>query len=93
MIGSFTRCWARDFSWKYGCTVNTVAPGPVGTASLLSWPQELLDQLKIRSENVAAGSHLAHLEEIVWTVATLCEEQAGWLNGLYILVTGSGTLL
>jgi 3-oxoacyl-[acyl-carrier protein] reductase len=43
MIESFTRCWARDFARKYGCTVNTVAPGPAATEILLA--ESLLQQL------------------------------------------------
>ncbi|KAL1855552.1 hypothetical protein Plec18170_004273 [Paecilomyces lecythidis] len=92
MIEAFTRTWARDLPRKYGCTVNTVAPGPVGTEALLAAPPEFLGKLQKRTEGVPVASRLAQPEEIAWTVAMLCEEKAGWLNGLYIPVTGGGTL-
>ena len=92
MIESFTRCCSRDFPLKYGCTVNTVAPGPVATTSLLDAAQEFLDQLKRRLEGVPVDPRFAQPEEIAWTVATFCEDMADWLNGLYIPVTGGGTL-
>lgn len=91
MIEAFTRCWARDFPRKYGCTVNTVAPGPVGTEALLAAPPEFLNKLQKRTEKVPAAARLAKPEEIAWTVAMLSEENAGWLNGLYIPVAGGGT--
>ncbi|KAL2404114.1 hypothetical protein ABEF95_002275 [Exophiala dermatitidis] len=92
MIESFTRCWARDLPRKYGCTVNAVAPGPVGTEGLLAAPAEFQTVIKKRIEAAPVASRLARPEEIAWTVATLCEEGAGWLNGLYVPVAGGGTL-
>lgn len=92
MIETFTRCWARDFPRKYGCTVNTIAPGPVATEGLLAAPAEFLGMLQAKSERVPAGTRFALPEEIAWTVAALCDENARWLNGLYMLVTGGGTL-
>lgn len=93
MIEGFTRCWARDFPRKYGCTVNTVAPGPVATESFLAAPPGFLKQLQAKWDNVPVASRFAKPEEIAWVVATLCEEKAEWLNGLYIPVTGGYTIL
>lgn len=92
MIESFTRCWARDLPRKYGCTVNAVAPGPVATEAMLSTPAEFQELIKKRNETVPVASRMAKPEEVAWTVATLCEEGAGWLNGLYVPVAGGGTL-
>ncbi|VUC32974.1 unnamed protein product [Clonostachys rosea] len=92
MIESFTRCWARDFPPKYGCTVNTVAPGPVETESIRAAPIELLSELAARSSQTPVAPRFAKPSEIAWVVASLCEENAGWLNGLYIPVAG-GRLL
>ncbi|KIX09362.1 uncharacterized protein Z518_00441 [Rhinocladiella mackenziei CBS 650.93] len=88
MVEAFTRCWARELPRKYGCTVNAVAPGPVGTQALYSAPQAVIDDLKPVIENTPVASRLAKPEEIAWTVAMLCEEEAGWLNGTYIPVAG-----
>ncbi|KAJ5547310.1 3-oxoacyl- reductase [Penicillium frequentans] len=88
MIESFTRCWARDLPRKHGCTVNTVAPGPVATGTLLAAPGALLDLLRSRLDRVPVESRFAHPEEVAWVVAELCEAKAAWLNGLYLPVTG-----
>lgn len=88
MIESFTRCWATDLSRKYGCTVNTIAPGPVATQSLLAAPPQFLEELRIRSERTSMASRLARPEDIAWAVAQLCEDSAGWINGQYIPVDG-----
>lgn len=88
MIESFTRCWAREFPRKYGCTVNTVAPGPVATEALLAAPADSVDLLRSRLDQVPVESRFAQPEEIAWVVAELCEAKAAWLNGLYVPVTG-----
>ncbi|KIX08711.1 uncharacterized protein Z518_03368 [Rhinocladiella mackenziei CBS 650.93] len=92
MIESFTRCWARDLPRKYGCTVNAVAPGPVATEAMLAAPADFLQMVAKNNESVPVASRMAKPEEIAWAVATLCEEGAGWLNGLYVPVAGGGTL-
>ncbi|GME45918.1 putative short chain protein [Neofusicoccum parvum] len=93
MVESFTRCWARELPRRHGCTVNTVAPGPVATAALLSAPPAFTDALREKAERVPVAARFAEPEEIAWTVAMLCEEKAGWLNGLYIPVSGGYNLL
>ncbi|OQV03394.1 hypothetical protein CLAIMM_08443 [Cladophialophora immunda] len=92
MVESFTRCWARDLARKYGCTVNAVAPGPVATEAMLAAPADFLQMLAKNNESVPVASRMAKPEEIAWTVATLCEEDAGWLNGLYLPVCGGMTI-
>lgn len=93
MVESFTRCWARELPRRYGCTVNTVAPGPVATEALLGAPLPFTDSLREKAERVPVASRFAEPEEVAWTVAMLCEEKAGWLNGLYIPVSGGYNLL
>jgi 3-oxoacyl-[acyl-carrier protein] reductase len=92
MIESFTRCWARDLPRKYGCTVNAVAPGPVATEAMLNAPPQLRDRLMQGFDRVPVAPRMARPEEIAWTVATLCDEGADWLNGLYVPVAGGSTL-
>ncbi|RKK10056.1 hypothetical protein BFJ66_g13714 [Fusarium oxysporum f. sp. cepae] len=92
MIESFTRCWARYFPRKYGCTVNTVAPGPTTTEKILSLPDNFLDAVWTRCKNIPVAPRMGDPNELAWVVATLCEESAGWLNGLYIPVTGGDML-
>ncbi|TGO45262.1 hypothetical protein BOTNAR_0684g00010 [Botryotinia narcissicola] len=71
MIESFTRCWARDLPRRYGCTVNTVAPGPVATESMqAALPHALEAIMKVCEETPVAPS-MAEPLEVAWTVAML----------------------
>lgn len=88
MIESFTRSWARELPPKFGCTVNSVAPGPVATESALAAPAHIQDMLRSTYSQTPVAPRMARPSEVAWTVATLCEEKAGWLNGLYIPVAG-----
>ncbi|RYC76901.1 hypothetical protein BFJ63_vAg20224 [Fusarium oxysporum f. sp. narcissi] len=88
MIETFTRCWAKELPRRYGCTVNTVAPGPIATENLLSAPKEFLDIVLKHSEANPVSTRLGMPEEVAAAVAMLCEEQAGWINGAYIPVGG-----
>ncbi|KAH7141654.1 3-oxoacyl-reductase [Dactylonectria macrodidyma] len=92
MMESFTRCWARDLPRKYGCTVNSVAPGPVATEMMLSAPPKFLDIIRNNTKDTPVASRMAEPSEVAWLVAMLCEEKAGWINGLYIPVAGGATL-
>ena len=95
MIEGFTRCWARDLPRQYGCTVNAVAPGPVGTEALLAAEGEgggFMRTLQARKEQTPVAPRYATPQEIAWMVAALCEEGASWVNGAIIPVTGGGTL-
>ncbi|KAM6506722.1 hypothetical protein FSOLCH5_013697 [Fusarium solani] len=88
MVESFTRCWAKDLPRKYGCTVNAVAPGPIETESLLATPQEVRDDLIPVIQNTPVAKRLGKPEEVAYTVAVLCEDQASWINGAWVPVTG-----
>ncbi|KAF5243292.1 hypothetical protein FANTH_8241 [Fusarium anthophilum] len=88
MIETFTRCWAKELPRRYGCTVNTVAPGPIATNNLLSAPKDFLDIVLKHSEANPVASRLGAPEEVAAAVAMLCEEQTGWINGAYIPVGG-----
>jgi NAD(P)-dependent dehydrogenase (short-subunit alcohol dehydrogenase family) len=88
MVESYTRCWAAELPRKYGCTVNGVAPGIVATETFLGAPKELRDFLQPKIDSTPVGSRAAQPDEVAWTVAMLCEKEAGWLNGLYIPVSG-----
>lgn len=92
MIESLTRIWARELSPKYGCTVNLVAPGPVATEAFLAGPESLKQALKPIIDNTPMARRPATPEEVSWAVVMLCEKQAGWINGVYLPVTGGSTL-
>ena len=63
MIESFTRCWARDLPRRYGCTVNTVAPGPVATELMqTTLPHALEAIMKVCEETPVAPRMAEPLE-------------------------------
>lgn len=93
MVETFTRCWALELPRKYGCTVNTVAPGPTSTVQMLAAPQAFRDLISQKQESVPVAARMATPDEVAWTVAMLCHPSARWLNGLWIPVTGGGVLL
>ncbi|KAH7112071.1 hypothetical protein B0J11DRAFT_542620 [Dendryphion nanum] len=92
MIECYTQCWATELPRKYGCTVNGVAPGLVGTDAFYAAPQAVRDALKPIIEATPVASRVAEAGEVAWTVAMLCEKEAGWLNGLYIPVSGGSSI-
>lgn len=88
MAESLTKCWARDLPRQYGCTVNTVVPGAVATEMMQMAPPQVLETITRTVTSTSVASRITEPSEIAWTVAMLCEERAGWLNGLYFPVTG-----
>ncbi|KAH6951295.1 hypothetical protein DER45DRAFT_605486 [Fusarium avenaceum] len=88
MVEAFTRCWAKELPRRYGCTVNTIAPGPTATNTMLSAPKDFLDIILKKSETNPVASRLGTPEEVAAAVAMLCEEQADCINGAYIPVGG-----
>ena len=92
MIEAFTRCWARDLPRKYGCTVNAVSPGPVGTEGLLAAEGDFLRVLQGRKERTPIAARYARPEEVAWAVAALCDNRASWINGVIVPVNGGGSL-
>ena len=92
MIESWTRCWAKELPRKYGCTVNAVVPGYVATESYKAAPESVKEPIKPLIEQTPVAPREATTEEVAWTVAMLCEEPAGWINGAYLPVSG-GTVM
>lgn len=93
MIESFTRSWAKELPRTYGCTVNSVAPGVVGTDSYFAAPPVVRELLKPMIDETPVAPRVAKPEEIAWVVAMLCEEGAGWVNGVYLPVGGGTTMI
>lgn len=93
MVESFTRAWAVDLPRKYGCTVNSVAPGPIGTELLLSAPPELREKTEADAARTPVASRLGTPEEVAWAVAMLCDEGASWINGVYLPLSGGGFMV
>lgn len=88
IVRYYTQCWAAELAPKYGCTVNAVAPGPVGTETFNAAPSFIREALKPMIDSTPAGARVARPEEVAWLVARLCQEEAGWVNGAYIPING-----
>ncbi|MDE1143874.1 MAG: 3-oxoacyl-ACP reductase FabG [Paraburkholderia tropica] len=83
----FTKTWSRELGPK-GVRVNAVAPGFVDTPILSTVPDAVLD--KMRSQ-VPLG-RLARPEEIANVYAFLASDEASYINGAVLEVSGGMTL-
>ena len=86
MIG-FVKTWARELGRK-GIRANAVCPGFVQTPILDSIPEKVLDQMR---ERVPLG-RLGQPEDIANTYAFLASDEASYINGAVIEVSGGATL-
>jgi 3-oxoacyl-[acyl-carrier protein] reductase len=82
-----TRTWARELGRK-GIRCNAVCPGFVATDILKSIPERVLRTLE---EKVPLG-RLGKPEEIANTFAWLASDEASYINGAVIEVTGGLTI-
>ena len=81
------KTWARELGRK-GIRANAVCPGFVSTPILAKIPQKVLKALE---ERVPLG-RLARPEEIANTFAFLASDEASYINGAVIEVSGGLTL-
>ncbi|MET0517779.1 MAG: 3-oxoacyl-ACP reductase FabG [Burkholderiaceae bacterium] len=83
----FTKTWSRELGPK-GVRVNAVAPGFVETPILASVPDKVLDQLR---EQVPL-KRLGRPEEIANVYAFLASDEASYINGAVLEVSGGMTV-
>jgi len=83
----FTKTWSRELGPK-GIRVNAVAPGFVETPILATVPDKVLQHMK---EQVPLG-RLAQPEEIANVYAFLASDEASYINGAVIEVSGGMTV-
>ena len=83
----FTKTWSRELGPK-GVRVNAVAPGFVDTPILATVPEKVLQQMR---EQVPLG-RLAQPEELANVYAFLASDEASYINGTVIEVSGGMTL-
>ncbi len=79
----FTKTWSRELGPK-GVRVNAVAPGFVETPILATVPDKVLEQMR---SQVPLG-RLARPEEIASVYAFLASDEASYINGTVIEVSG-----
>lgn len=89
-IETFTKYLAKDVG-KKGITANVLAPGPIETdfnnAAIRSNPDR-----KVMIASQAALGRVGQAEDIGGIVAFLCSEDAGWISGQRIEVSGGMVL-
>jgi NAD(P)-dependent dehydrogenase (short-subunit alcohol dehydrogenase family) len=73
---------------RFGVTCNAVLPGLVGTENVLNMPAEIRE----RAVAQTPARRLGRPEEIAQLVAFLCGEDAGFINGAEIDISGGGHL-
>ncbi len=83
----FTKTWSRELGPK-GVRVNAVAPGFVETPILSTIPDKVLDQMR---GQVPLG-RLGRPEEIASVYAFLASDEASYVNGAVIEVSGGMTV-
>jgi 3-oxoacyl-[acyl-carrier protein] reductase len=83
----FTKTWSRELGPK-GVRVNAVAPGFVETPILATVPAKVLEQMK---QQVPLG-RLAQAGEIANVYAFLASDEASYINGAVIEVSGGMTV-
>jgi 3-oxoacyl-[acyl-carrier protein] reductase len=81
------KTWARELGRK-GVRANAVCPGFVETSILSSIPDKVLESLKAR---VPLG-RLAKPEDVANTYAFLASDEASYINGAVIEVSGGATI-
>ena len=85
-IEVFTRNLAKEIGAR-GITVNVVAPGPIETDFNNALIRSNPDRKKILSANTALG-RVGEAEDIGGVVVFLCSDDARWINGQRIEVSG-----
>ncbi|KAJ5290829.1 hypothetical protein N7478_000080 [Penicillium angulare] len=88
MVDSFTKCWAKELPPKYGCTVNSVSPGPTMTEGFAAAGEEQMKILQPIIDQTPVGPRMGQPDEIAYAVGFLCEERARWVNGVHLIASG-----
>ena len=86
----FTKAIARE-SARFGVTCNAVAPGPIETPLLMAAPQfmgELGERLVKGMVGSTAMRRIGQPEEVAATIAFLCSDDASYVTGQTLGVSG-----
>ncbi|EAW11911.1 putative short chain dehydrogenase/reductase family oxidoreductase [Aspergillus clavatus NRRL 1] len=87
-VEQMTRVLAKDLG-RRGITVNTIAPGPIGTDAYFVGNNEQMVQLQ---SNLAPTGRLGKPEEVAAVVNFIASDQSQWVNGQTIRINGDMTV-
>jgi 3-oxoacyl-[acyl-carrier protein] reductase len=87
-IEQMTRVLAKDLG-RRGVTVNTIAPGPIGTDAYFVGKTEQMVQMQ---SNIAPAGRLGKPEEVANVVSFLAGEESSWVNGQTVRINGGMTV-
>ncbi|KIX09927.1 uncharacterized protein Z518_01008 [Rhinocladiella mackenziei CBS 650.93] len=87
-LEGFTRSWAAELGGD-GTTVNAVAPGPVQSEMLNTIPTEIVEMQKA---NTPVGKRVGESIEVARVVSWLASNEASWVSGQVINVSGGWTM-
>jgi NAD(P)-dependent dehydrogenase (short-subunit alcohol dehydrogenase family) len=88
MVDSMTRVWAKELPPKYGCTVNSVSPGPTNTEGFAAAGEEMMKLLKPVIDATPVGPRLGETSEVAYAVLMLALPRASWINGVQLVASG-----
>ena len=83
----FTKTWSRELGPK-GVRVNAVAPGFISTPMVAAMPEKILQDLQAK----VPLKRLGNPEEIANVYAFLASDEASYINGAVIEVSGGMTV-
>jgi 3-oxoacyl-[acyl-carrier protein] reductase len=87
-LEGLTRSWAGELG-SNGTTVNAVAPGPVQSAMLESIPERIV---KAQMEGTPVERRVGTPREVSSVVSWLAGEEAGWISGQVVNVSGGWSM-
>ncbi|WP_343330825.1 SDR family NAD(P)-dependent oxidoreductase [Polaribacter staleyi] len=85
-IEVFTRYLAKELGTRK-ITTNVIAPGPIATDFAGGSNRDNQEKRDIIANNTALG-RVGEADDIGGTVAFLCSDKAGWINGQRIEISG-----
>ncbi|KAL4864089.1 hypothetical protein BDV12DRAFT_176689 [Aspergillus spectabilis] len=87
-VEQMTRVLAKDLG-RRGVTVNTIAPGPIGTDAYYEGKTEQMVQMQSK---LAPAGRLGKPEEVANVVTFLASDESQWVNGQTIRINGGLTV-
>ncbi|MGF9566662.1 SDR family oxidoreductase [Neorhizobium sp. JUb45] len=90
-LRNLARSWIDDIRGS-GIRINVVSPGPVRTQSLYDFfPEEKRDEILAHLETKSTVGRLGQPKDIAKAVAFLASEDAGYINGVELIVDGGAS--